>query len=317
MMHRSAFLTSGVALGAAAAIPQRTAAQATAASLPLRIAATANNGYDSGYYALDLGFFTRAGLNVDLETMSNGAAITAALTAGAIDVGVSTPIPIANAYLAGLPVVIVAAGAVSVPTTPSLLVCVSKNSPIVAAKDLEGKTVGVNGLKTGLEVLVENWMAKNGGDPSKLSLVEIPFSDMALALQRGSIAAAAMTDPALSVALRENMVRSLGDTGSAMGEFLISCWFSTRKFAQANPEVIRRFDRAIYAAQSYANAHPAETAPILAKYAKMSIDSVHSMTRSKFADQMRISDIQPFLDVAAKYGSIARPVAATGLIYQP
>jgi NitT/TauT family transport system substrate-binding protein len=315
MMHRSAFLLTSASVLAAASAPQPARAQTQ--PLSLRLAATANNGYDSGYYALDLGFFTRAGLNVDLETMSNGAAITAALTAGAIDVAVSTPIPIANAYLAGLPVVIVAAGAVSVPTTPSLLVCVSKNSPITTAKDLEGKTLGVNGLKTGLEVLVENWMAKNGGDPSKLSLVEVPFSDMALALQRGSIAAAAMTDPALSIAVHDGTVRSLGDTGSAMGEFLISCWFSTRKFAQSNPEVIRRFDRAIYAAQSYANTHPSETAPILAKYAKMNIDTVHSMTRSMFADQMRVSDIQPFLDIAAKYGTIARPVSAANLIFQP
>lgn len=313
-MRRSSFLLTSGSLLAAASAPQPALAQTP--PLNLRLAATANNGYDSGYYALDLGFFTRAGLNVDLETMSNGAAITAALTAGAIDVAVSTPIPIANAYLAGLPVVIVASGAISEPNVPSMLVCVGKNSPIATAKDLEGKTLGVNALKTGAEVLVENWMAKNGGDPSKVSIIETPFSDMGLALQRGSIAAAAMTDPTLSVALREGTVRALGDTGSAIGEFLISCWFSTRKYAQANPEVIRRFDRAIYAAQAYANTHPAETAPILAKYSKMNIDLIHSMTRSKFAEQMRVSDIQPFLDIAAKYGAIARPVSAADLIFQ-
>jgi NitT/TauT family transport system substrate-binding protein len=193
---------------------------------------------------------------------------------------------------------------------------VSKSSPIATAKDLEGKTLGVNALKTGAEVLVANWMAKNGADPSKVSLIETPFADMGPALQRGSVAAAAMTDPALSLGLRDNTIRILGDTGVALGKYVISCWFSTRKYAQANPEVIRRFDRAIYAAQKYANTHPAETAPILSKYSKMDIDLIHSMHRTTFAEEMRISDIQPFLDIAAKYGAIARPVSAADLIFQ-
>jgi len=45
-------------------------------------------------------------------------------------------------------------------------------------------------------------------------------------------------------------------------------------------------------------------AQVLARYAKMDVDLVRSMSRSKYADQLRLGDIQPFLDVSAKYGII-------------
>jgi NitT/TauT family transport system substrate-binding protein len=74
------------------------AAPATAQALQnLRVAATPNDTYAEAYYALDTGFFRRAGLNVELTTLNNGAAVSSAVASGAIDVGVSTPVQLANA----------------------------------------------------------------------------------------------------------------------------------------------------------------------------------------------------------------------------
>jgi NitT/TauT family transport system substrate-binding protein len=311
-MRRSGFVTSLTAMTAAAGGIAR--AQ-SAAPLALRVAATANDGYESAYFAQDLGYFTRAGLNVDLTTMSNGAAITAAIVAGAMDVAVSTPIPIANAYLAGLPVVIVAAGAFYLPG--GLMLVTAKGSPIKTAKDLEGKTVALNALKTGTEAIVDNWLATNGADPAKIHLIETPFADMGPALVRGAIHVAGMTDPSLSAGLQNGTIQILGDPIGALHDYLLSVWFANADFARKNPEAIRRFNRAIYAAQAYTNTHPAETAPIFAKYAKMDVNLVAAMKRGKFADRMNVAQIQPFLDLAVKYGVLNRPVSAASFIFAP
>lgn len=304
-MHRSSFLAVLAALA--------TPAEAQA-PLSVRVAATPNDGYDSGYFAQDLGFFTRAGLDVDVETMSNGAAITAAIVAGAVDIAVSTPIPVANAYFAGLPVVIVAAGGLYSPG--GLMLCVGKNSPIKTAKDLEGKTIALNALKTGTEAIIDNWLAVNGTDPSKVHLIETRFSDMGPGLVRGAIDAAGMTDPALTAGLQQGTIRVLADPAVGIPEYLVSVWFSTRTFVDKNQEATRRFVQSIYAAQTYANSHPAETAPILAKYSKMDVNLVQAMKRARFADQLRVSQIQPFLDMATKYGVLPRRVPTAQLIYQ-
>lgn len=314
-LSRSRFL--GVA-AASVAVSRPFVARAQSAPLNLRVGATANDTYASAYYAQDMGFFTRAGLNVDLETLNNGAAIAAGIVGGALDVGVSTPIAIANAYLRGFPVVIVAAGALGSDKIRALGICVAKASGIKSPKDLEGKIVAVNVLKSGSEVSLDAWLAQGRADPGKVKVVESNFSEMGPALVRGAFAAAVISEPALTEALKAGDVVTLGDPSLAIArQYLLSCWFAAQPFAQANPEAIRRFQRAIYAAQVWANGHQTESGAILAKYAKLDSAALAAMARAPLADQLRLSDIQPFLDAAAKYGTLSRPVAAANLAYRP
>ena len=90
MMHRRRLL--GIAAASlAVGIPTRLSAQAQA---PLRIACTASDSYAEALYATDEGFFTRAGLTPDLQVLASGAAITAAVAAGAVDIGITNPLPL-------------------------------------------------------------------------------------------------------------------------------------------------------------------------------------------------------------------------------
>ncbi|MGA2392144.1 MAG: ABC transporter substrate-binding protein [Candidatus Lustribacter sp.] len=315
-MNRSTFLALSAPL-LATSLRLPASAQAPA-PLNLRVAATANDTYASAYFAQDMGFFTRAGLNVDLETMNNGAAIAAALSSGSMDIGVATPIILANAVLHGLPVVIVAAGALSVNGITSVALCVEAGSPLKTQKDFEGKTIAVNALHTGTEVNLEAWMTQGGSDISKVKLVEITFSAMGPALESGRIDGAVMTEPAMTVAVGANHVKILTDLDKVIASVYVnSCWFAMHDFAQKNPDAIRRFQSAIYAAQKWANGHHDESATILAKYSKMDLDLVRRMNRAPFAEGLRVADIQTFLDFGAKYGLIARPVSAASLVYQP
>ena len=314
-MNRASLLASAVAAAGVAAWPRAVAAQT--APLPLRVAATANDTFASAYYAQDLGYFTRAGLNVDLQTFTTGATIAAAVVGGAIDVGVAVPITIAIAHLRGLPLTIVAAGSLSIPAVPTLRLAALKTSPLKTPAELEGKTVAVNALGVGLDLSLHAWMAEGGADFSKVKLVEVTFSEMGAALQRGTVDAVVITEPAFTVAARTNDVVMVADLDHAVGgQYLNSCWFTTHDFAESHPDHIRRFQRAIYDVQKWANTHQDQTAVILAKYAKMDLGLVRAMTRSRWADQLRAADVQAYLDVAAKYGGLARPVNAADLIYQ-
>jgi ABC-type nitrate/sulfonate/bicarbonate transport system substrate-binding protein len=301
----------------AASLPLPASAQVPA-PLNLRVAATANDTYASAYFAQDMGFFTRAGLNVDLETMNNGAAIAAALSAGSMDIGVATPIILANAVLHGLPVVIVAAGAISIRGTTTEALCVAANSALKTPKDFEGKTVALNGLHTGPEVNLDAWLTQGGSDITKVKLVEIGFSAMGQALESARVDGAVMTEPAMTVALGSNNVKILADLDTVVAPVYVnSCWFAMHDLAQKNPELIRRFQSAIYAAQKWANGHHAESAAILAKYSKMDLDLVRRMNRTTFSEGLRVADIQTLLDIGAKYGLLARPVSAAALVYHP
>lgn len=281
----------------------------------VRIATTPNDPYAQAFFAKDMGFFQRAGLDADVTTMANGSAISEAVASGALDFGISNPVQLANAVTRGVGFVFVAPGAMSNAQSPAGLVCVAASSNIRVAKDLEGKVVAVSSLRSGQELSLDAWLTKNGADYTKIRTVESVISDMAPGVERGAFAAGIIGEPFLSPALKSGDVRSIGDPFAAVSpNFLLSVWFATRTFAQQHPDVVRRFDEAITEAGTWANGHQSESAAILAKYAKIDVAVIRRMTRSVFADAMRPADIQPVLDAGARYGILPRPVAASELL---
>lgn len=312
-MRRADFLAGTVAL----ALASVSESDAQPQLLPIRIGATANDTYAQAYYGADRGFFRDAGLDATVQTLNNGAAVAAAVASSALDVGVSTPVNLANAYARGVPFTMIAAGALETPKTPAGLVCVAKNGPIRAGRDLEGKTVAQNALKTLSEVSFDIWMRKGGGDPASVRMVEMPFSEMGAALDRGTVAAAVISEPALSVALATGRFRSLGDPFSAIApKILISAWFATVPFVQQNAERVKRFRRAIASAGAWANEHHDDSAVVLAKYSKMDVAVIKAMNRAPYTRALQVAEIQPELDVAAGSGLLPRPVSAVTLIYR-
>ena len=64
----------------------------------------------------------------------------------------------------------------------------------------------------------------------------------------------------------------------------------------------------------WANAHQSESAEILAKYSKIDLERVRSMTRITYATTLEPRQLQPTLDVAVRYNQLERPVDARTLI---
>lgn len=290
------------------------AAVTAQAPVTLHVATTTSDTYAEAYYAQEKGFFQRAGLTVDVSTFNNGAALSAAVASGAVDFGVSTPIGLAQAVSRGVPFVIVAAGALNTLKTPAGLIVVAKNSTLRTAKDFEGKNFAINALKTGSELVLDAWLGQAGVDITKVRTVEMPFSEMAAALGRGTVDGALMTEPALSQSLNTT-VRPLANANLAIApQYLLSAWFSTDTFVRKYPDVVRRFTGAIYDAGRWANRNHNESAQILAEHAKLDVDVTRMMMRVTYADAIRPPEIQSQLDLGAKYGILTRPMVASELL---
>jgi NitT/TauT family transport system substrate-binding protein len=284
-----------------------------AQAVEIRVGSTANDSYAEPFYAQDEGFFTRAGLNVSVERFSNGAGVTSAVAGNALDVGVTNPISLANAVEHGLPLAFFAVAALY--NRNSLALCVAQDAPIHSAKDLEGKAVGVVALRDANSLEIVAWIDQNGGDSSKVRLVEIPFSEMPPAVRRGTIDAAPVGEPALSLALKEGGLRQLGHPADVFGKtFMIGGWFGHIDWLQANRPLVRRFVDAIYATARWANASPDESALILAKYAKMDPAVVRTMQREPYGDSFGPQLFESYLKLGYDYKYLGRPIRATELI---
>lgn len=308
-MERKHFLgTAAAAL--AIAPPDPLLAQ----SAPLRVASTASDSYAEALYGVDQGIFTAAGLNVDLQILGSGAAITTAVAAGAADIGITNPLPLLEAVEHGIPFVYICAGALINFDEGSL--CVSPSSTIHTGKDFDGKTIATSSLADINVVAIKAWIDRTGGDSSKAKFVEMPFAQMGPALQRGVVDAAPIVEPALSVAKRAGSVRVLlPPMYSVFGpNFMIAGWFCRADWLQNNRDTARRFVSAIYDTARWANAHADASAAILAKYAKLNPEVLKGMSRAPYATSLTPSMLQNVLDLAYKYQAVSKRVAPADVI---
>ena len=300
------------------------AAGLTAAALPsvaraadtLKIATIPLDAGAEVYYAADLGYFRDAGIDAQIEPIASGAAISAAVASGAIEIGFSNLISIAAAYKKNIPFTLLAPGSLYTATIPTSVLMVPIDSPAKTAKDLNGKTFAVNGLKTITQYAPQLWMDKNGGDSSTIKFVEMTFPNIVASLGANRIDAAIVADPFIAKA--KSSARILADAYDAIGSrYIIGCWFTTQQWAAAHQDLAARFTATIAKTAAWANAHKPQSGGILAKYAKMDPAVAASMLRVDYAPAFSVAQMQPVIDLAARYGGLTATFPADELIFKP
>ena len=299
-----------VAAGAAFAAARPVRAQ----TVKLRLAAVPTDSYAEPYYVNDGGFFAKAGLDVELQVFGTGGQITTAVAGNALEVGIADPIQVGSGVIRGVPFGFFAGGMMYSTDEPTSQLCVYKGGAIKSPKDIEGKAIGVNGLKSMAEFATRDWLRANGVDTDKIQFVEIPPSAMPPALQRGTVAAGVVSEPNLTI-VSEFDVIPIGKVYDACAKyFYINSWFARREWLAANPDTVRKLVGAIYDGARWANAHHSETLQSLAKYAKLDIEKIRKMHRASYDTLLDPKKIQPPLDIAWKYHALDRQVEASQLI---
>jgi NitT/TauT family transport system substrate-binding protein len=283
----------------------------------IHVVAVANDLYAGAYYAQDQGFFKAAGLDVDVTTLANGGAAATALAGGSTDIAVTNLVQIATAVAHGVPLTVIAGAGLYSTRAPSTAVCVTKASPLHTARDLEGKTVGVAALNDQATLALKKWLAANGADYKKVRMIELGYPEMIAGLAAGRIDAAMLAEPWQSTA-RNGDDRLYAKPFDAIApEFNIGVWAATKSWAQAHPDLVRRFTSAIYAAAKWANSHHDESAQILAKYAKADPKMIGGMIRSVQSTDLAVAHIQPPLDAAFEFGQMDKQMSAADLVWDP
>ena len=267
-------------------------------------------------FAYDMGFFDRAGLDVTLTPLSNGAAIAAGVVSGAIDIGIGNVLTIEAAFKKGIPLTIVAPAAINVDSAPSNVLMVAKTSPLKTARDLNGKVVSINPLRGIGELMASAWIDKNGGDSTTVHFIELPFQQSEAALAQGRADAATGVEPFITQS--RTTTRVFANTYAVLGEnYLITAFFAASAWAQAHPDVVSRFAAAIRETALWANKNTDKSAEILAKYSKLALDLVKQTVRAVYATTLTPAQLQPTIDGAVRYKLIDSSFRAQDIIYQP
>lgn len=282
-------------------------------TMPLYVGTSLDPGNSQVFFAQELGYFKQAGLNVEIQIMANGSAIAAAVAAGSVQVGAGNVITIANAHERGLPLTFIAGGGLYTTAYPSMLLVVAPNSAIRSAKDLDGKVVAGVNLGGLADVAVRELIDQNGGDSKSIKFVELPSSEMVAALERGTIGAALLVEPALGAA--NGKVRVLGKPYDYIAkQFMAGAFFASTDWVTKNSTAAKSFADAMAKSAQWANANPEKAAVIREKFTKLKPDPAHPLV-IKYSQSLDPAMFQPIIDAGVKYKVIPRDLPASEIIW--
>jgi NitT/TauT family transport system substrate-binding protein len=254
------------------------------------------------YYAQANGYLDKAGISVDVTTVTTSPVILQALLSGTYDIGSATVTTLALAHIKGLPIVIVGPQAVVERGVVQGGIVVAANSTIKGAQELTGKIFAVSGLGTIAEFVPKAWVDKNGGDSSTMKFSEVPFPAIGDAIAAGRADAGWLNEPFFTIATRKGQVKLLSTADDVMPPvYLATAWFATAAWAKAHPDLVSRFVRTMNQAGVWANANPDKVVPILIDKLKADPAMLTIGHRATFTDKLVNAQIQPLIDIVARY----------------
>jgi NitT/TauT family transport system substrate-binding protein len=207
------------------------------------------------------GFFRKNRIRLNIGAVAaSGAEALAAVMSGKDDVGFADWVTILQAYGRGLPMRVLAPGASAGLDRGNsyISVLVPRGSSIRGPSDFAGKTIGVNALGNINQIAIQGALLKRGVDITGMKFVVVPYPDTQAALERGSIDAAFMVEPFLSVGLAAGDRAVLYPIQDVMGRGSIANYVTSANTLRKKKCVMDRFVRAMNQASKYTQTHPVQ-----------------------------------------------------------
>lgn len=256
------------------------------------------------YLGQKKGFFEKHGLKLEFTTAQGGAAIVPGVVSGQFQFGFSNVTSLMVAQTNNVPVKAVANGIASTGVRGKDFngLMVRKDSPVKSPKQLEGKKVAINTLKNINETAVRQAVRKAGGDPDKVTLVEMPFDQMPAALDNGQIDAACVVEPATATIRNQGGREIASPLVDVAPEVTVALYFTSTQYAQQHPDVVKKFQEATAESLAYAEAHPDEARQIVTTYTKIPASVLEQVILPKWPSEPNLASVEALMKLGEEDG---------------
>lgn len=270
---------------------------------------TATAAYAPAFVAEDQGFFAKHGVDVTLQLNPNTSLVATAVASGSAEAGITTPTVALQAVDNGIPLAAFASSNVF-PDPSAAGLIVSPTSGIAGPKDLAGKKIGVPGIGGLLDATMREWVSANGGDPSKINIVEISLPQTADVLKSGQVDGVAGVDPFLSRAVDLGAGKIAGDFMSVIPPGAVGGIFVVAKpWAEANKDAVSGMQAALDEALAYIRANPNSARASLGKYTTLPPKVIASLKWPNFSTHLSVETSLKFWnELAVRQHLINAPV---------
>ncbi|MFN7209831.1 MAG: ABC transporter substrate-binding protein [Aggregatilineales bacterium] len=170
--------------------------------------------YATFFVGIERGYFADEGIEIELVPLpAGGGDSIVQLAAGNLDVAATgAGATLWNAIALGFPVKIVAPLHTERPplATP-LVISAKRTDEIKSAADLRGKKIAINNVGSAVEYWVYSALRREGVNMDEVTIVSMPFPQMAAALDAQAIDAAVITEPLATLGRDQGLLAFLSD----------------------------------------------------------------------------------------------------------
>jgi len=235
----------------------------------VRLVYKQNSNYLIYFVAEEKGYFNEAGIHIDPKIIESSNLMVQALGTGQADFNPSNSVPsLYSAELASPGTFKILYFMLMTKGRSNDAVLVSKDSPYKSLSDLKGKKIGgPPGIAT---VILLKLILRNFLDPEKdIQIIELEPQLQLQALQAKQIDAVFGLEPIITFGREKGITRVL--VNEPMEQFImnplpIACGVVSSSFAESNPELITRLNKAMGKAIDFIRSNNSESRKILAKY---------------------------------------------------
>jgi NitT/TauT family transport system substrate-binding protein len=251
----------------------------------------------TAFAAKDKGIFAKHGLEVELVPVPLNSNMPAAVLSGSANLGAMSTTVLLQAVDAGLKLQI-AQNISMLPNKDAVIAFATRNDvAFEGGKSLEGKRVSVPGIGSSAEVLFQIWVARDGGNPKRITAVEMASAQAGDALRSKQIDGAVVVEPFLT-RIVQGGIGKIGFrlTDGLSGPVMAISYVGERGWIEKNAATVAAARAAFLDATAWVTANPAEARGLITTYLKLPKEVVDILPLPMFQDTVTEADLKFWLD---------------------
>lgn len=258
------------------------------------------------YLAQERGIFAKHGLKVEVDTETSDLTSVPAVLAGKVDfaTGDLTTLIVARSKGLDVKAVVPASASTGKQGADYGALVVKGGSGITSAKQLEGKTVSVNVLTNIAAAAAREAVRADGGDPTKVKLVEIPFPQAPAAVSTGRVDGAWVVEPFLSAAKAQGAVPVGWGFTDLAPDLTVSAWYAAGSYTSKNEKIVAAFRDAVREAYAYARDHEDEVRAKIPTFTEIKPEVAAKITLTGLRDEVSRQAAEKLAGYAQRDGLI-------------